>query len=1089
MEDIIDIIVTETTNLIEITSQPTDEVIDVNIIDNREDITLNVTPSVVEININSLSGNFGVNWGDIDGTLLNQTDLQNALNLKADLVDGKVPSSQLPSYVDDIVEVATYSALPTTGETGKIYVVLDTNLIYRWSGSAYIEIKDSSAVWGAITGTLSSQTDLQNALNAKFDDPTGDTTQYIAGDGSLITFPVAGQAGTLVREVRNTTGATLTKGTIVYISGATGNKPTISKAIATGDSTSAQTFGMLQSDIANNSNGYAVCVGGLSGLDTSGIAEGTQLYLSSTTAGTYTTTKQIAPAHLVYIGVVTRSHPTQGQIEVKIQNGYELDEIHDVLITSKANNDGLFYESSTSLWKNKSIATVLGYTPEQPLTFTSPLIRTTNAISIQVASASQNGYLTSTDWTTFNGKQAALSGTGFVKISGTTISYDNNTYLTGSGSSNYLARWSSTSGVLTDSFVFTNGNYTEIQGQGLTASNGIVVSGRYGSVANAPKIYSSDETTGVAHIEFVNNGGQIRLGVEKSTGGQILPGSSAYATVLTGGLTARNLEFGTNNTKRLTIDGSTGAATFTSSVTATAHIVSGGTSSQFQKGDGSLDSNTYLTTSSASSTYLAKTGGTLTGALEVSTSDLNSIFVTNPTTTGATTGSGLGFKAYNGTSVTQSAGIFLTSNTWSFGTYLANQLSVGADGTGGLALRSANSAPINFYTGGASAGVSTLRLTINSTGAATFSSSVTATQMGLGVSTLPIWTGARAIQAGLAGSFYGDGQVFGWRTGIAANCYRNGNDSWLYQNTGITSSRIEQSETNPFTVFGAPAGTAGNAITFTPLVTVNPAGNVGIGTTSPSWKLDVRGDGMFNGTLQLDNNELNTPKTLLFSANISSGANVSLGAISWKNVQWDGNIKAQIEATTDTDITTARLVFKTGASGASATERMRITSVGNLLVGTTSDVGQKFVVNGGIATIDNYLSMRSTVNSTNYGFINEGNVLVKLAAIGVSNYGQFSMNTGVYTPLSDRNKKKDFEDSTIGLNEIMQLKPTLYRMKTDETQGIKELGFIAQDIKDVIPMAYVESTDFIGLNFNPIVAALTKAVQELKAELDTLKNK
>ena len=61
MEDIIDIIVTETTNLIEITSQPTDEVIDVNIIDNREDITLNVTPSVVEININSLTGNFGVN--------------------------------------------------------------------------------------------------------------------------------------------------------------------------------------------------------------------------------------------------------------------------------------------------------------------------------------------------------------------------------------------------------------------------------------------------------------------------------------------------------------------------------------------------------------------------------------------------------------------------------------------------------------------------------------------------------------------------------------------------------------------------------------------------------------------------------------------------------------------------------------------------------------------------------------------------------------------------------------------------------------------------------------------------------------------
>ena len=167
MEDIIDIIVTETTNLIEITSQPTDEVIDVNIIDNREDITLNVTPSVVEININQLTGNFGILWGEIEGTLSNQTDLQNALNLKADLVGGKVPSSQLPSYVDDVVEVANYAALPATGETGKIYITLDTNLIYRWTGSTYVEIKDSSAVWGAITGTLSSQTDLQNALNLK----------------------------------------------------------------------------------------------------------------------------------------------------------------------------------------------------------------------------------------------------------------------------------------------------------------------------------------------------------------------------------------------------------------------------------------------------------------------------------------------------------------------------------------------------------------------------------------------------------------------------------------------------------------------------------------------------------------------------------------------------------------------------------------------------------------------------------------------------------------------------------------------------------------------------------------------------------
>jgi hypothetical protein len=192
---------------------------------------------------------------------------------------------------------------------------------------------------------------------------TGDTTQYIAGDGSLVAFPITGQAGTLVREVRNNTGATLTKGTVVYINGALGNKPTVAKALATSDATSAQTFGLIQADIPNNSNGYLVAFGDLDGLDTSAFTEGVQLYLSATTAGGYTITKQYAPNHLVYIGVVTRSHPTQGRIEVRIQNGYELDEIHDVSAQTPSNNDGLFYNSTNSLWENKSIATALGFTP------------------------------------------------------------------------------------------------------------------------------------------------------------------------------------------------------------------------------------------------------------------------------------------------------------------------------------------------------------------------------------------------------------------------------------------------------------------------------------------------------------------------------------------------------------------------------------------------------------------------------------------------------------------------------------------------------------------------------------------------------
>lgn len=73
------------------------------------------------------------------GTIAYTSDL----TLKADLVAGKVPAAQLPSYVDDILEYADLSSFPVTGEDGKLYVALDTNLVYRWSGSTYVEISPS----------------------------------------------------------------------------------------------------------------------------------------------------------------------------------------------------------------------------------------------------------------------------------------------------------------------------------------------------------------------------------------------------------------------------------------------------------------------------------------------------------------------------------------------------------------------------------------------------------------------------------------------------------------------------------------------------------------------------------------------------------------------------------------------------------------------------------------------------------------------------------------------------------------------------------------------------------------------------------
>lgn len=155
--------------------------------------------------------------------------------------------------------------------------------------------------------------------------------------------------------VRNSTGSTLTKGQIVYLSGATGNRPNAVLAQANSEATSSKTIGMVTADIPNNTDGYIAVNGTLHDIDTSAFTAGDMLWLSATTAGgVVANTPPAEPNHSVFIGYVARVHPTQGRVVLAIQNGYELDELHGVKITSVANNDVLKYNSSTSLWENSN---------------------------------------------------------------------------------------------------------------------------------------------------------------------------------------------------------------------------------------------------------------------------------------------------------------------------------------------------------------------------------------------------------------------------------------------------------------------------------------------------------------------------------------------------------------------------------------------------------------------------------------------------------------------------------------------------------------------------------------------------------------
>jgi hypothetical protein len=183
------------------------------------------------------------------------------------------------------------------------------------------------------------------------------------GDGSNLTG-ISAAATEFVVNCRNQSGSNMYRGQVVYMNGSTGNKPTILLAQANSEMTSARTFGVLKNDIANNADGDVVTIGSITNLDTrtsathpftiDTLSDGQTIYLSPTNAGYITNVKPYAPNHLVYIGKVVRTSPTNGYIEYQIQNGYELDELHDVKITGVTYGDLMVYSgyNGSNVWVN-----------------------------------------------------------------------------------------------------------------------------------------------------------------------------------------------------------------------------------------------------------------------------------------------------------------------------------------------------------------------------------------------------------------------------------------------------------------------------------------------------------------------------------------------------------------------------------------------------------------------------------------------------------------------------------------------------------------------------------------------------------------
>lgn len=154
--------------------------------------------------------------------------------------------------------------------------------------------------------------------------------------------------------VKNSTGTTLNKGQVVYITGSDGNNPLIGLADADMEGTSSKTIGLLKQTLLQGEHGYVITEGLLEGINTVGATAGSSVWLSTTAGGFVYGTPPAEPAHSVYLGVVIRVQSNNGKLYVKVQNGYELDELHGVRVLNPVMGQALVYNGS--IWQNQTIS-------------------------------------------------------------------------------------------------------------------------------------------------------------------------------------------------------------------------------------------------------------------------------------------------------------------------------------------------------------------------------------------------------------------------------------------------------------------------------------------------------------------------------------------------------------------------------------------------------------------------------------------------------------------------------------------------------------------------------------------------------------
>ena len=678
---------------------------------------------------------------------------------------------------------------------------------------------------------------------------------------------------------------------------------------------------------------------------------------------------------------------------------------------------------------------------------TSPLSITSNVISIAQASGSTDGYLSSTDWTTFNNKQNALTnpvtGTGTTnylpKFTG--ASTIGNSIIAESGNSIGIgtATPSSFSGYTTVSINnATNGGIYNILVNGTETARLQAYAGIFNVAAKGTSTALTFETNGSERVR-IDTSGNLGLGVTPSAWGTYrafdigLGGSMGSAD--SSGVIISSNSYNTNNSGWKYKTSSFAASIYEQysggHYWSTAPSGTAGNAISFTQAM-TLNASGNLSIGNTNDTYKLDVTGTgrFSSGLNVNstgTEMVNINVVDNSARQGIRLNNGInsssGFVLFNSASSTgtTSGGLFIVDQSST--SLVQPTIVVNQSGTGDF---------LQFKTG------ATSKLTIASTGAATFSSSVECVKRAYvtGISTNAAYTTYTSTGSNTA--------YFGIDNS-AGNEFISGGSAYAVNIIGVSAYPM---------IFGTNN---------TERMRITSSGLVGIATTSPDRALTV------NGQIGLNNDFVST----------KGGTTFRIGYDAYV-----GN--SAVNLFTESAVT---LAF-----GTNATERMRITSGGELLVGTTSTTALTTgsSVNQGISLSGGVIASQVNNNSNQYWSKASGYTSGDYTAHFVNGtyVGGISTNgsTTTYAIASDYRLKTDLKEFN-GLDLLNKIKTYDYEWKSD---GSRMYGVIAHELQSIINYAVTGVKDgdrMQGVDYSKIVPVLIKSIQELKQELDTLKNK